>query len=131
MKKAIETLIPYFDPETIVKDYSLRDGLTVLTEEPILPDTVHCISFKFSYIRVSLRIANTGLTLCRYEIDEDAFSNMGLRSQCTGWIFYDSTRGQSGDIDLDRILNDVSFRCYFVDYVMSHVNAMLQGGVTC
>lgn len=131
MKKAIETLIPYFDHETILKDYSLRDGLTVTAEQPILPDTVHCIAFEYRYTRVVLRVCSTGLTIHRSKIDDYAISNMGLRSECTGWIFYDSTRGQSGDIDLDRIWNDLSYRCYFVDYVMSHVNAMLQGGVTC
>ena len=128
MKQAIQTLIPYFDPDTISKDYNLRDGLTVTAEDPILPDTVHCIAFEYRSTRVVLRVSSTGLTVHRSKIDDYAISNMGLRSECTGWIFYDSTRGQSGDIDLDRILNDVSYRCYFVEYVMSHVNEMLKGG---
>lgn len=128
MKKAIETLIEYFDPETIVKDYNLRDGLTVSIEDPILSDTMHCISFEYKHVRVVLRIALTGLTIRRSEIDEDSFSNNGLRSECIGWIFYDGEdqRGPLGDIDINRLL-DVSYRCFFVEYVMSHVNAMLQG----
>ncbi len=131
MKQAIETLIPYFDSNIIPKDYNLRDGLTVTAEDPILPDTVHCIAFEYRGTRVVLRVSSTGLTVHRSKIDDYAITNMGLRSQCTGWLFYDSTRNQSGDIDLDRILNDVSYRCHFVEYVMSHVNSMLQGGVTC
>tara|TARA_R100001509_G_scaffold47406_1_gene25686 strand:+ start:746 stop:1138 length:393 start_codon:yes stop_codon:yes gene_type:complete len=129
MKQAIKKLIPYFDPETIVKDYTFRDGLTVTAEEPILPDAVHCIAFEYRNTRVTLRMANDGLTVLRNVVYEHSVLNMGLCSECTGWIFYDSTRGQSGDIDLDRILNDVSYRCFFVDYVMSHVNEMLQGGL--
>ena len=128
MKKAIETLIEYFDPETIVKDYTFRDGLTVAFEAPILPDTLHSIAFEYKHVRVVLRIALTGLTILRSEIDEDSFSNNGLRSECVGWIFYDgeNQRGPLGDIDINR-LSDVRFRFYFVEYIMSHVNAMLRG----
>ncbi len=81
MKQAIETLIPYFDSNIIPKDYNLRDGLTVTAEDPILPDTVHCIAFEYRGTRVVLRVSSTGLTVHRSKIDDYAITNMGQGQQ--------------------------------------------------
>lgn len=125
----INTLIPYFDSDSLTKDYTFRDGLEITQENPkdfILPDTMHCTVFKYRDVTVYLRIRWDGLTVSRYQFDEDATSNSGLRSKMTGWLFYDSTKHDHGDIDLYKIHNDVRYRCHYVDYVLSHVNAMLK-----
>lgn len=123
----VNTLIPYFESDSLTKDYTFRDGLKIEQEDKddfILPDTIHRIAFKYRDVTVFLRIATDGLTLSRYVYNE--FTNMGLRSETTGWIFYDGSRHERGCTDIHRIHDDVSYRCYFVDYILSHVNAMLK-----
>lgn len=123
----INTLIPYFDSDSLKKDYTFRDGMKIEQENRddfILPDTIHRIAFKYRDVTVFLRVATSGLTLSKYIYDE--FTNMGSRSKTTGWLFYDGSRNERGDIDIQRIHDDVSYRYYFVDYILSHVNAMLK-----